>query len=122
MLSPATLGRRYLNETVSMRGGTRLRILERPGRWMAPDDLARVVDDVKTIVRAAVPSGELDYGVATGDPERLNSSILTIAYSREGQPVAFNALSIMECELRGQEIEVLHLGLVAIDPNFRASG
>jgi hypothetical protein len=122
MLSPATLGRRYLNETVSARGGARLRIIERPGRWMAPDDLARIVADLKTVVAAAIPAGELDYGAASGDPARLDASILTIAYAKDGRPVAFNALSIMECELRGEQIDVLHLGLVVVDPTYRASG
>ena len=31
MLSPATLARPYLNESVSARGGARVRIVERPG-------------------------------------------------------------------------------------------
>jgi hypothetical protein len=122
MLSPRTLARRYLNETVSTRGGARLRILERPGRWMTPTDLSRVIADVRTVVAAAVPAGELDYGAASGDANRLDASILTIAYAPDGRPVAFNALSILECELRGHEVDVLHLGLVAIDPSFRASG
>lgn len=122
MLSPATLGRNYLDETVSARGGVRLRILERPARWMSPDALAQVVADLKTVVAASVPAGELDYGVVTGDRERLDSAILTIAYTREGKPIAFNAMALMDCELRGQPVEVLHLGLVVIDPAQRASG
>lgn len=89
---------------------------------MAPDELARVLADLRTIVAAAVPAGELDYGVVSGDPERLDASILTIAYAADGHPIAFNALSLLECELRGQEIDVLHLGLVAVDPAYRVSG
>jgi hypothetical protein len=122
MLSPATFGRRYLNETVSVRGGERLRILERPARWMSAEALAPVVADLQAVVKASVPAGTLDYGAASGDPERLDASILTIVYATDGRPVAFNALSIMDCELRGQPVEVLHLGLVAIDPGYRASG
>ena len=99
-----------------------MRILERPARWMKPDDLARVVADLRTVVAAAVPAGELNYGAASGDADRLDASILTIAYAPDGRPVAFNALSILECELRGHEVDVLHLGLVAVDPTYRASG
>ena len=40
----------------------------------------------------------------------------------DGRPVAFNALSIMECELRGKPVEVLHLGLVMVDPGYRSQG
>ncbi len=122
MLSLATLGRRYLNETLSARGGVRLHIVERPGKWMPANELARLVADLQTVVRKAVPGGALDYGAASGDPERLESSILTIAYARDGAPAAFNALSLMDCELRGEEIDVLHLGLVVVDPDFRESG
>lgn len=122
MLSLATLSRPYLNETVSARGGGRIRIVERPGRWMSPDAVDRLVSDLQTVVRASIPSGSLDYGAASGDPARLDASIITLVYDRDGKPVAFNALALMPVELRGQEIEVLHLGLVMIDPNHRASG
>jgi hypothetical protein len=122
VLSFATFRRRYLNETVSARGGARVRILERPGRWMSPPDLAGVVSDLQSIVAASVPAGELDYGAASGNRARLDSSILTVVYASDGRPVAFNALSILDCELRGQPVEVLHLGLVVIDPGYRASG
>lgn len=122
MLSLATLSRPYLNETVSARGGGRIRIVERPGRWMSPDEVDRLVADLRTVVRASIPTGSLDYGAASGDPGRLDASIITLVYDRDGKPVAFNALALMPVELRGQEIEVLHLGLVMIDPNHRASG
>ncbi len=122
MLSPATLRRRHLNETVSARGGVRVRIMERPGRWMAPQELAGIVADLQSIVASAIPGGELAYGAASGDPERLDATILTIAYNKDGRAIAFNALALMDCELRGQEIEVLHLGLVVIDPAARTSG
>jgi hypothetical protein len=122
MLSPATLRRRHLNETVSARGGVRLRIVERPGLWMSPEELARIVADLQAVVATAVPGGDLAYGAASGDTGRLDASILTIAYDRGGRAIGFNALSLMDCELRGQQIEVLHLGLVVIDPAQRTSG
>src|SRR4051812_38568991 len=43
VLSPATLGRSWLDETVAAKGGVRLRIVERPGRWMSPDQVAVLV-------------------------------------------------------------------------------
>ena len=122
MLSFQTFRRRYLNESVSARGGGHVRILERPGRWMDARQLAAVVRDLQTVVRASVPAGELAYGAASGDKDRLSDSILTIVYARDGRPIAFNALAVLECELRGHPVEVLHLGLVMIDPSQRASG
>lgn len=122
MLSPATFGRPYLNATVSARGGVRVRILERPARWMDAAQLDRLVADLQRIVRAATPAGTLEYGAASGDRERLDSAIVTIVYDRAGTPVGFNALSLLDCELRGHPVEVLHLGLVMVDPAHRTGG
>lgn len=122
MLSPATLRRPYLDESVSARGGARARIVERPGRWMDREHLDRLVADLQRVVRAATPAGSLDYGAASGDRARLDDAIITIVHDRAGTPIAFNALTLLDCELRGRPIEVLHLGLVMVDPAHRAGG
>src|SRR5262245_48867977 len=122
VLSPSTFVRPYLNETVSARGEARVRIVERPGVWMTEDELGRIVADLQTIVSSSIPAGELAYGAASGDRDRLRASIITLVYDASGKPVAFNALSVMPCELRGESVDVLHLGLVMIDPSHRASG
>ena len=122
MLSPATFNRPYLNESVSARGGARVRIVERPGRWMAPHALGQLVTDLQRVVRAATPAGTLDYGAASGDRARLDDAIVTVVYDRAGAPIAFNALTLLDCELRGRPVEVLHLGLVMVDPGHRAGG
>lgn len=122
MLSFATLGRRYLDETVKVRGGGVARVFERPGLWMSPADLAALVADLRTVVRSAIPAGELDYGPASGEKARLDGTIITVVYDAAGHPFAFNALALLDCELRGHPIEVLHLGLVAVDPSYRALG
>jgi hypothetical protein len=122
VLSPATLSRPYLDETVSARAGARVRIVERPGRWMAPDAIAHLIADLQHVVRAATPAGSLDYGVVSGDRARLDDAIVTVVYDRAGAPIAFNALTLLDCELRGRPVEVLHLGLVMVDPAHRAGG
>jgi hypothetical protein len=122
MLSPATLRRSYLDETVSAHAGSRVRIVERPGRWMSEAALDALVADMQRIVRAATPAGTLGYGAASGARAQLDTSVITIVYERDGTPIAFNALTLLDCELRGRPIEVLHLGLVMVDPTRRASG
>lgn len=122
MLSLATLNRRYLNESVSAHDGARVRIVERPGRWMPTVAVDTLVTDIQCIVRAATPAGTLGYGAASGDRTRLDDAIITIVYDRDGIPIAFNALALIDCELRGRPIEVLHLGLVMIDPAHRTAG
>jgi hypothetical protein len=122
MLSLATFARPWLDETVSARGGARVRIMERPGRWMPAPALDALVADLQRVVRVATPAGSLDYGAASGDRDRLDSAVVTIVYDRAGAPVAFNALTLIPCELRGRPVDVLHLGLVMVDPDHRAGG
>ena len=122
MLAIDAFRRRYLNVRFRTRGSSRARIVEFPGRWMPPEELARLVEDIRTVVRAGVPGGSLDYGVLS-DPERLKHAVLTLIYAEpDGRPVAFNALHVLSCESRGRETEVVHLGLVMIDPAFRQHG
>jgi hypothetical protein len=123
MLLVDALGGRYLNYRFRTTGRATVRIVERPGRWMDPAALDRLVADCRTVVRSTLSAGALDYGVVGGDRSRLDDAILTVVYAAEdGRPIAFNALSIMACELRGRPTEVLHLGLVMVDPTTRAKG
>jgi hypothetical protein len=89
---------------------------------MGPDALDRLVADLQQVVRASTPAGTLDYGVASGDRARLDAAIITIVHDRDGRPIAFNALALLDCELRGHPVDVLHLGLVMVDPSHRAGG
>ena len=122
MLAIDAFRRRHLNVRFRTRGSSRARIVEFPGRWMDPGELNRLVEDIRTVVRAGVPGGSLDYGVLS-DPERLRNAVLTVIYAEsDGRPVAFNVLHVLPCDIRGREEEVIHLGLVLIDPDFRQHG
>ena len=122
MLAIDAFRRRYLDVRFRTRGSSRARIVEFPGRWMAADELDRLIEDIRTVVRAGVPGGSLDYGVLS-DPERLKHAVLTLIYAEpDGRPVAFNALHVLPCDERGREEEVIHLGLVLIDPKYRQHG
>jgi hypothetical protein len=82
----------------------------------------QLIADLQRVVRSATPAGTLDYGAASGDRARLDDAIITLVYDRAGTPIAFNALTLLDCELRGRPVEVLHLGLVMVDPAHRAGG
>ncbi len=114
---------RYLDLEMHRVGNLRVRIVERPGMWMAPGPLQRIVADLQSVVAATLDQGALNYGAVSGDPERLKDAILTVLYDREtDEPVAFNALSVLRVTLRGREEEVLHTGLAMVDPTFRGKG
>lgn len=104
-------------------GGYAVRIVERPGRSMAAADLDDLVGTLRAVAATTVPGGALDYGVLSGAKDRLDSSIITlITEMRTGRPVAFNALSVMDASLHGRPVDVLHMGLVMIDPAVRSQG
>ncbi|PBB84957.1 MULTISPECIES: hypothetical protein [unclassified Mesorhizobium] len=99
------------------------RVVERPGRWMEPGELERLTEDLRLVASKTLKAGSLTYGVFSGDRKRLEQSIVTIVYRRgDGRPIAFNALAVMELSLAGKTHEVLHLGLVMVDPDERGRG
>lgn len=103
--------------------GLSLRIVERPGLSLPADKLAQLTADLRRVARAVLPDGDLNYGVLGGDSDRLAKSVVTIIYDTKTKaPVAFNALAIMDVTLAGRPAEVLHLGLVMVDPASRGKG
>jgi len=103
--------------------GYRTRIVERPGLWMEPDELAALSADLVKVASHTLPGGSLDYGVFSGDSRRLGSSVITLVRREsDGRPVAFNALALMDIDLSGNPVRVLHLGLVMVDPAEQSRG
>ncbi len=101
----------------------RARIVEFPGLWMSPPDIAALREDLRSVARRSVQDGSLDYGVFSEREDVLARTIVTLVYRvSDGQPVAFNALPVMSLSLNGKPVEVLHLGLVMIDPTVRSQG
>ena len=114
---------RYLKLTMGVGRGLRLRIVERPGLSLSPQALDALRGDLRAVARTVLPQGDLDYGVFGADRSRLDNSVITLVYdARTKAPVAFNALALMDVSLAGRPIEMLHLGLVMVDPALRGRG
>jgi hypothetical protein len=89
---------------------------------MAPESVAKLLEEMRQVVRRGI-GRDLPYGVLSGEPERLRGAVITLLHERRtGRLIAFNALSYMPIELRGRPAKALHLGLVMIDPGYRAKG
>ncbi len=114
---------RHLNLRLPAAPGYACTVLERPALWMAPDQLAHLLADLRQIATRASPADAPNYGVLSGDPNRLSRSIITLVRrTTDNAPVAFNALAVMDLALGPRPVEVLHLGLVMIDPDHRERG
>ena len=114
---------RFMNISLGIPGGYRVRIFERPGLWMPSDELDNLVADLRDVASKTLPVGDLMYGVFAGDRDRLEHSLITLISRRDDDtPVAFNALALMDVDLGHRSEEVLHLGLVMVDPDLRSQG
>jgi predicted N-acetyltransferase YhbS len=114
---------KYLDITFRIAGGHSVRIMERPGLWMKSDDLMELSGGLRQVAGKTLPAGDLTYGVFSGDRSRLETSIITlITKVDDNTPVAFNALAVMDVDLGHTTEEVLHLGLVMVDPDLRSQG
>lgn len=115
-------GQKYLNLSVPAASGYEARVIERPALWMDPRQLEALLADLRVVASRATP-GTLSYGVLSNDRDRLASSVITLIRRKsDGAPVAFNALAVMELQLGPRRVEVLHLGLVLVDPEERTRG
>jgi len=113
-------GRQHMHVALRTGQGLRVQIIERPGLWMSPDDLFQLSENLKTIAEKTLPRDGLTYGVFSADATRMADSIITLGTRADGTPIAFNALAIMQIEMEPRPIEVLHLGLVMVDPDERS--
>ncbi|MFB9224569.1 hypothetical protein [Paracoccus cavernae] len=99
------------------------RIIERPGCWMKEAELQALSKDLRRVAEATLPREALSYGVFAADRSRMSDSIITLVYRRKDRhPIAFNALAVMDVPLNGQIQQVVHLGLVLVNPEARSKG
>ncbi|MDB5530073.1 MAG: hypothetical protein JWR51_3176 [Devosia sp.] len=115
--------RRFLDLSLPVGQSRRMRIIERPGLWMKPEALAELVGKLRQIASRTLADKDLEYGIFSGDKSRLESTFITLVTdSKSGAPIAFNALPVIPLELDGRPVELLHLGLVMVDPDQRSKG
>ena len=94
---------RYLDLKLPASRDVTIRVIEFPGRWMKPEQIEHLLGEMRQIVRNGI-GHDLEYGILTGDPERLRQGIVTLLYDKaSGNAIAFNALSAMPMELRSTD-------------------
>ncbi|WP_316205176.1 MULTISPECIES: hypothetical protein [unclassified Bradyrhizobium] len=117
------LAQEDMNLTLRTHAGLRTRIIESPGRTLDEAALAALVSDLRTVAAKTLPEGSLTYGIFSGDRGTLSRAIVTLVSEEAGgRPIAFNALSVMEVVRDGEPQQVIHLGLVMVDPDVRGRG
>lgn len=98
-------------------------IVERPSETLSPEQTAAIIADCRTVVAACIGGKQLDYGLFSADGRAWGRSVITLVRRAEdGAPVAFNAMPLLPINRLGQKEDVLHLGLVMVDPSERSGG
>lgn len=98
-------------------------IYERPGEFLAPAELDRLVAQCRTVVRACLAGQDLDYGLFDPRTDAWSRCVITlVCRSADGAPVAFNSMPQLAVKRAGRDEHVLHLGLVMVDPSERSGG
>jgi hypothetical protein len=116
-------GRADIDLTLRTHPGLVTRIVERPGLTLPQAELDELVMRLRVVAGKTLPAGSLGYGIFSGERERLARAIVTlISDEATAEPIAFNAISVMDVELDGAPVEVIHLGLVMIDPDAQGRG
>jgi len=101
----------------------RVRVIERPAYSLAPEELEELRVDLKAIIKKSIPKEDLNYGIFSDNSDAFKSNVITIIYSLvDNKPIAFNCLVWIKLQLKGKEENLLHLGLVVIDPDVREGG
>lgn len=114
----------YLNWSYIDKGlKIKVRVIERPTYSLSKEELNVLREDLKTIVKKSIPKENLNYGIFSETSKAFETNVITIIYSLvDNKPIAFNSLSWISCQLRGKSEDLLHLGLVVIDPDVREGG
>ncbi len=115
-----SIGRKHMDVSLRSAEGFLVRIVEAPGAWMAQDDLGRLSADLRKVASRTLDEGALTYGVFSGDAAVMENVVITLVARPDGTPVAFNALTVMQLQTDPAPTEVLHLGLVMVDPDERS--
>lgn len=115
--------KKLLSRKMRLGRGVRGWVVERPGLQLDQDQCQILIQDLTTIASKTVKDGPLDYGVFSEASGAMDRTIITVLYdAKTGTPIAFNAMPVIELEIHGEPFDVIHLGLVMVDPEARSGG
>lgn len=107
---------------VPLASGFSLELYDRPGVWMSDAELASLVSDIRDVYARAMPGPVPNYGALSGQRADMKRRLISIARTSNGKSVAFCAQARLRVNFGEVTEEVVHLGLVSVDPEYRKSG
>lgn len=123
MLKVRKIGLRAMDLELTTARGVSVRILERPGLWMDEARRERLLVELREVAVRGTHGLPLTYGILSGSKERWDRAILTILRDRAtDRLVGFGAMSLLDVRVGRRAENVLHLGLLMLDPGYRGLG
>lgn len=111
----------YLDYSFAPSRSLKCRVVERPGLWMPEAEWRKLLADIRLVGESN--QEPLDYGILKGEKSYCENTVVTVVYDAAAdRPVAFNAMSYMSVDVNGHKEDVIHLGLVMVDPAYRGKG
>lgn len=100
-------------------GAVVLEVLYRPGRWMDDAELVELTGCLRGVAKAGSHHGVApQYGPLLGEREDLSRRVVSIARdARDERALGFSAMALIPVTLDGRADEVLHLGLLYVEPS-----
>lgn len=98
-------------------------IVERPGTSLRAAELERLQDSCRAVVESCLDGRHLDYGLFAPEGRAWDRTVITLVRDgQSGRPIAFNAMPLLRVRRAGYDENVLHLGLVMVEPAERSGG
>ena len=94
---------------------------DRPGLNCSDEELKKIVEDLRTVIKNSNDRDVPEYGVLLGEREDLKTRLISVVYSK-GQPIGFSAQAHIDFRIGLKHVSVIHLGLVYLDKNIRGGG
>ena len=97
-------------------------IYDQPGEWMSDEELAHLRGELKGVAQAAIP-GDLNYGVFLESRKPYENRLVVVGrHLKRQEVVGFNAMPRLTVQLPDGPVQVLHLGLLVIHPDYQRQG
>ena len=72
---------RYLDLKIPANREVTIRVVEFPGCWMPQEQIDDLLAEMRQVVRRGI-GDDLEYGILTGEAERLRQGIVTLLYDK----------------------------------------
>jgi hypothetical protein len=99
-----------------------LELYDRPGAWASDTELESITHDLRSVYARAMAGTVAEYGALRGERADMARRVISIIRDADGRALAFCAQARLRVKFGNVIEDVIHLGLVSIDPDYHRRG